>query len=251
MAARTPEPRRGGNCIAGPKPAGSSRYATAYGTSTVNARFHGSYKYPRPLPGHSIERNALYSTPINMAAKIVALVALASAASAGLIPGPYDGHISYAAAPIATSKTVDADFDPHPQYSYAYDVQDSLTGDYKEQRETRNGDVVEGSYSLVEADGSRRIVDYTADPENGFNAVIRKEAGFVKGGVAAPVVAAKVAAPLAHSAPVVKLAAYAPAPAPVYAAPAYAPAKIAAPALSYAAPITHVSYSTPLFSYSH
>ncbi|KAL0107744.1 hypothetical protein PUN28_014791 [Cardiocondyla obscurior] len=66
-------------------------------------------------------------------------------------------------------------YDPHPQYSYAYDVQDSLTGDAKSQHETRNGDVVSGSYSLIEADGTRRIVEYTADPVNGFNAVVRRE----------------------------------------------------------------------------
>lgn len=57
--------------------------------------------------------------------------------------------------------------DPHPQYSYGYDVQDSLTGDSKSQYETRDGDVVRGSYSLIEADGTRRIVEYTADPING------------------------------------------------------------------------------------
>lgn len=28
---------------------------------------------------------------------------------------------------------------------------------------------------MIEPDGSRRIVDYTADPVNGFNAVVRKE----------------------------------------------------------------------------
>lgn len=32
-----------------------------------------------------------------------------------------------------------------------------------------------GSYSLVEPDGTRRIVEYTADPVQGFNAVVRKE----------------------------------------------------------------------------
>uniref|UniRef100_A0ABD2X2E9 Cuticle protein n=1 Tax=Trichogramma kaykai TaxID=54128 RepID=A0ABD2X2E9_9HYME len=65
--------------------------------------------------------------------------------------------------------------DAPTQYSYAYDVQDSSTGDSKAQYETRNGDVVQGSYSLVEPDGTRRIVDYTADPVNGFNAVVRRE----------------------------------------------------------------------------
>lgn len=61
------------------------------------------------------------------------------------------------------------------QYRYGYDVADSLTGDYKSQQEQRDGDVVQGSYSVVEPDGTRRIVDYAADPVNGFNAVVRKE----------------------------------------------------------------------------
>nr|CAD7578272.1 unnamed protein product [Timema californicum] len=74
---------------------------------------------------------------------------------------------------------VDTDFDPHPQYSYAYDIQDALTGDSKSQHESRDGDVVQGSYSLVEPDGTRRIVDYTTDPVNGFNAVVHKEGAAV------------------------------------------------------------------------
>lgn len=32
----------------------------------------------------------------------------------------------------------------YPQYQYAYNVQDALTGDQKSQQETRDGDVVKG-----------------------------------------------------------------------------------------------------------
>lgn len=67
-----------------------------------------------------------------------------------------------------------------------------MTGDNKSQQESRNGDVVTGSYSLVEPDGTRRIVEYTADPVNGFNAVVHKEGAVVK--AIAPV--AKITAPL-------------------------------------------------------
>lgn len=35
-------------------------------------------------------------------------------------------------------------YDPHPQYAFAYNVQDQLTGDHKSQQETRDGDVVKG-----------------------------------------------------------------------------------------------------------
>lgn len=100
------------------------------------------------------------------------------------IPRPVVGvapAIAKVAAPVD-------DYDPNPQYSYAYDIQDALTGDSKSQQESRSGDVVQGSYSLVEPDGTRRIVEYTADPHNGFNAVVHKEpvGGVVKAAVAAP-----------------------------------------------------------------
>lgn len=50
-----------------------------------------------------------------------------------------------------------------------------MTGDDKEHHESLDGDVVHGSYSLVEPDGTRRIVDYTADSIHGFNAVVRRD----------------------------------------------------------------------------
>lgn len=69
----------------------------------------------------------------------------------------------------------DDEYDPNPQYSFSYDIHDSLTGDAKNQQETRSGDVVQGQYSLIDADGYRRTVDYTADPVHGFNAVVNRE----------------------------------------------------------------------------
>ncbi|XP_072377662.1 larval cuticle protein A2B-like [Diabrotica undecimpunctata] len=65
-------------------------------------------------------------------------------------------------------------YDPNPQYSYAYSVNDQNTGDSKSQHETRSGDVVRGQYSLTDPDGSRRTVDYAADPHNGFNAIVQR-----------------------------------------------------------------------------
>lgn len=61
-----------------------------------------------------------------------------------------------------------------PHYSFQYGVHDAHTGDIKSQQETRDGDVVKGEYSLVEPDGTKRIVTYTADHHNGFNAVVTK-----------------------------------------------------------------------------
>lgn len=62
----------------------------------------------------------------------------------------------------------------HPNYLFNYGVNDLHTGDIKSQWEHRDGDRVRGQYSLVEADGSVRTVDYTADHHNGFNAVVSK-----------------------------------------------------------------------------
>lgn len=62
-----------------------------------------------------------------------------------------------------------------PKYNFAYDVSDAYTGDVKSQSEERDGDYVKGQYTLIEPDGTRRVVDYTADGQNGFNAVVSKE----------------------------------------------------------------------------
>ncbi|KAG8248569.1 hypothetical protein J6590_036927 [Homalodisca vitripennis] len=66
-------------------------------------------------------------------------------------------------------------YDPHPKYSFSYAVNDPHTYDIKSQKEERDGDVVHGSYSLVEPDGSERTVEYTADSHNGFNAVVHRQ----------------------------------------------------------------------------
>nr|CAD7598354.1 unnamed protein product [Timema genevievae] len=81
------------------------------------------------------------------------------------------GH-SYSHLP-AISNNIGEEY-AHPQYKFDYAVHDPHTGDVKNQWESRDGDVVKGSYSLVESDGTVRTVDYTADKHNGFNAVVKK-----------------------------------------------------------------------------
>ncbi|XP_022218029.2 larval cuticle protein A2B [Drosophila obscura] len=200
-----------------------------------------------------------------MAFKFVVLIAACIAvASAGLIP---------ATAPLAAVAQVE-EYDPHPQYTYGYDVKDAISGDSKTQVESRDGDVVQGQYSLNDADGYRRIVDYTADPINGFNAVVRREP-LVAAVAAAPAAVVAAPAPVVRAAPVVaaapvavRTAAYAAAPAPLAyaAAPAYSPAYAPAP-LTYAAapaPIVKAAplvaagpsfvktqYASPLISYAY
>ncbi|XP_050669092.1 cuticle protein 7-like [Leptidea sinapis] len=60
-------------------------------------------------------------------------------------------------------------------YSFEYNVHDPHTGDIKSQHESREGDAVQGYYSLHEADGTVRRVEYTADAHSGFNAVVHRE----------------------------------------------------------------------------
>ncbi|XP_047527318.1 uncharacterized protein LOC125064374 [Vanessa atalanta] len=66
------------------------------------------------------------------------------------------------------------DFHHYPKYEFEYAVSDKKTGDYKHHHESRDGDRVRGGYSLVEPDGSLRKVEYNADDQNGFNAVVTK-----------------------------------------------------------------------------
>ncbi|XP_033244232.1 larval cuticle protein A2B [Drosophila miranda] len=120
-----------------------------------------------------------------MAFKFFAVLALVAAVSAGVVPVQQVYHapapaVAYAHAPVAVAHAQpvlakhDDEYDPHPQYKFAYDVQDALSGDSKSQVEERDGDVVHGEYSLNDSDGYRRIVQYTSDPINGFNAVVNR-----------------------------------------------------------------------------
>jgi len=205
--------------------------------------------------------------------KVAIILALVGAATAQYAPAFRAGPVGYAqpvlraAAPVAyarpalayaqpIAKAVAAEpYDPNPQYNYGYSVSDSLTGDQHQAHESRDGDVVKGQYSLVEPDGAIRTVTYTADPINGFNAVVERSA---------PAVAkAVVAAPVAH---------YAAAPAPVaYAQPAFravaqpvlraAPVAYARPAAvavarpafaaRVAAPVVSTTFGSPYSSYTY
>ncbi|CAH2075405.1 unnamed protein product, partial [Iphiclides podalirius] len=130
-----------------------------------------------------------------MFSKIFAFSALLAAANAGLYHGlghaissqnivRHDGHsspvFSHAYSPLGYAGHYDGpaayynghDYFAHPKYDFAYSVADPHTGDHKSQYESRNGDAVHGSYSLVQPDGSVREVTYTADDHSGFNAVV-------------------------------------------------------------------------------
>ncbi|XP_032583335.1 uncharacterized protein LOC6613159 isoform X1 [Drosophila sechellia] len=63
---------------------------------------------------------------------------------------------------------------PPASYSFNYAVNDENTGDIKEHSETRDGYVVRGFYSLIDPDGYKRTVTYSADDVHGFNAVVNR-----------------------------------------------------------------------------
>ncbi|KAJ8872219.1 hypothetical protein PR048_025821 [Dryococelus australis] len=96
------------------------------------------------------------------------------------------GH-GLAVAPVAVPVAVD--HYAYPKYGFEYGVKDLHTGDVKSQSEHRDGDVVKGQYSLAEPDGTIRVVEYSADDHNGFNAVVKKighaahPAGYTHGGL--------------------------------------------------------------------
>lgn len=128
-----------------------------------------------------------------------------------------------------------AEYEAPAKYDFEYAVHDDHTGDIKEQHESRDGDNVHGSYSLIDADGYKRTVEYTADEHNGFNAVVHREPTGHKAVGSAPVHKYVAAAPVAHHH-------YAPQPQVYHAAPVVA--KVAAPVAHYApAPVTH--YAAP------
>lgn len=72
-------------------------------------------------------------------------------------------------------------YDQHQQphvsdtYHFEYAVHDPHTGDEKSQNEVGDGHGgVKGTYSLVEPDGSTRVVEYMADAKHGFTANVKK-----------------------------------------------------------------------------
>ncbi|KAG5876164.1 hypothetical protein JTB14_027559 [Gonioctena quinquepunctata] len=75
---------------------------------------------------------------------------------------------------VAIARPAVVDYHAPAHYDFKYGVQDAHTGDNKQQAEVRVGDTVRGEYSLAEPDGTIRVVKYTADPHNGFNAQVSR-----------------------------------------------------------------------------
>ncbi|CAH1391256.1 unnamed protein product [Nezara viridula] len=195
--------------------------AAVFGVASAQLIARSPLAYSRPLAYGSPYASyaspyAAYARPYAAYAAPVATVAHAPVAVA-------HAPVAVAHAPVAVAHAAPAvavadEYDPHPSYSFSYSVNDALTGDSKGQTESRDGDVVTGSYSVAEPDGSVRTVDYTADPINGFNANVHKDA------------------PAAHAAPV---------------AVAHAPVAVASPVIAArAAPILRAAVARPALAYS-
>ncbi|KAL1139090.1 hypothetical protein AAG570_009151, partial [Ranatra chinensis] len=72
------------------------------------------------------------------------------------------------------------DYDPNPQYQFAFDIKDDEFTNYQQRKEQREGDKISGSYSVVDADGYIRTVTYTADPLEGFKADVVRQPTDIK-----------------------------------------------------------------------
>ncbi|CAD6994866.1 pupal cuticle protein Edg-84A [Ceratitis capitata] len=132
-----------------------------------------------------------------------------------------------------------AEYDSYPSYSFNYDVQDAVTGDIKSQSEQREGDVVKGQYSLQEADGYRRTVEYTADAVNGFKATVRREQFGEPIKALTPAISATQIQAKANNE-------IAPAPAPAQLSAAASPIVLPVPVAPKYEQLTHKSYVTPV-----
>ena len=126
---------------------------------------------------------------------MIIFVASIVAVNAGLLPY-YHAPTIIKTYTVPVEKHVEVEGPVH--YDFSYSVHDEHTGDIKSQTESRKDDAVKGQYTLIDADGHKRTVDYTADDHNGFQATVKREplAKVVK--VEAPVIK------YVHAEPIVK-----------------------------------------------
>lgn len=108
-----------------------------------------------------------------------ALVAVASAGAISYIKRsdestPLYGHLSDSNQDYGVYAADYKDYYAYPKYKFEYGVSDPVTGDNKNQWEIRDGDFVQGEYSLDEPDGTKRVVSYHADDATGFHAIVKK-----------------------------------------------------------------------------
>ncbi|GBP44258.1 Pupal cuticle protein Edg-84A [Eumeta japonica] len=169
----------------------------------------------------------------SMAAKLLVIFCLVAVAASGAVKSARPQRMPLAQGNYAYHKP-----ESPSRYQFEYSVQDPDSGDMKQQHESRDGDAVRGQYSFIQPDGTRRIVEYTADKVRGFNAVVRYEAQpGLRPADASNFPLASTPAPAPPAAP-----RYFPPPAPP-AAPKYFPPP--APTAYSKIPMTEISYVQP------
>ncbi|XP_050669065.1 cuticle protein 21-like isoform X3 [Leptidea sinapis] len=162
--------------------AGPARYSSAAAVSSQNIVRHAqplaaavAYR-AAPIASVSYGAPARYSSAGAVSSQNIVRHGSSAAVLAAPVHYAAPAPVAIAHAAPAQVHTVVEEYDAHPKYDFAYSVADGHSGDNKSQHESRDGDVVHGEYSLLEADGSVRTVQYTADPHNGFNAVVSNSA---------------------------------------------------------------------------
>merc|ERR1711963_222512 len=117
-------------------------------------------------------------------------------------------------------------------YNFGYSVSDVVSGDSETRQETREGDLVTGSYSVADPDGRIRTVTYTADSVHGFQAKVTYDGE--EGPVAIPFNPPPTPVNIVANAPgpaPINVVAQAPSPTPApFPAPITPPAPVATPA---------------------
>uniref|UniRef100_A0A2H8TN19 Cuticle protein 8 n=1 Tax=Melanaphis sacchari TaxID=742174 RepID=A0A2H8TN19_9HEMI len=154
--------------------------APAYKSAAPAYKSAPTYK-PAPVYSAPSYSAPSYSAPSYSSPSYSAPSYSAPSYSAPSYSSPSYSSPSYSAP--APYKSQEPEYPAKP-YNFEYSVNDYNTGDVKSQAEYSDGKNVKGYYSLIEADGTKRIVEYTAD-EYGFNAVVKKE-GTPSYGAAAP-----------------------------------------------------------------
>ncbi|KAI9581430.1 putative eggshell protein [Glossina fuscipes] len=121
---------------------------------------------------------------MQLLASSIFLVTVFGSALVVSVYGHYTGHASLSKYDFkgyekhhASHHIEDHDHDhdsySHPKYEFDYSVKDLKSGDNKKHWEERDGDKVKGHYSFTEADGTTRVVEYSADKHNGFQAIVK------------------------------------------------------------------------------
>ncbi|KAL7044559.1 hypothetical protein ACKWTF_001965 [Chironomus riparius] len=114
-----------------------------------------------------------------MTLKLVIFACLISMALAGILP-TYIPPVQHYLPPATTTQAswkLEPIWKPVTEkpanFEFSYEVNEPKTGDIKQQFEKAVDGVIKGQYWLIEPDGSKRIVDYTADDKNGFQATVK------------------------------------------------------------------------------